>query len=108
MSSSDALKTFFGILAVIVGIPMLVLMARVGMFFGSLARSVTALEAAATAFTSKVDKILDKLVDQNQDQEIRLQLVEQFVDAEKIRLGWAPDRRSPPDRRTPEIPGSPE
>lgn len=97
MSSEEALKAFFGVLGLIVGVPLLVLMARVGMFFGSLARSVTALEAAATAFTQKVDRILDKLVDQGNDHEIRIQLLEQFVDAERIRRGEAPDRRKAPE-----------
>jgi hypothetical protein len=95
MNSGEALKTFFAILAVIVGIPMLVLMVRIGMFFGSLARSVTALELAATTFTTRVDKILEKLVDRVDDHEIRLTLAEQFVDAQKIDQGWAPDRRHP-------------
>lgn len=96
MTSSDALKTFFSILAVLVGLPMIILMVRVGIFVGSLTRSVTALEKAADTFTGKVDRILEKLVEQGGDHETRLQLAEQFIEAERIKAGRAPDRRTPP------------
>lgn len=99
MSSAEALKTFFTILGVIVAIPMVLVMVKVGMFFGSLAGSVKALEQAATTFTAKVDRVLEKLVDRVDDHEVRIALTEQFVDAQKIDLGWAPDRRQ--ERRPP-------
>lgn len=95
MTAADAIQTFLSVLAVIVGLPMLVVIVRVGMFFGSLSRSVSALESAATSFTQKVDKVLEKLVDQGNDHEVRLQLIELFVDAERIKRGEAPDRRHP-------------
>lgn len=93
MSSADALKTFFTVLGVVIGIPIVLVMVKVGMFFGSLSRSVTALELAATTFTAKVDRILEKIIEKTDDHEIRITLAEQFIDAERIARGDAPDRR---------------
>jgi hypothetical protein len=76
MSSSEALKVFFGVLAVIVGIPTVGLLIKIGMFFGTLARSVTALEAAATAFSNRVDTMLERLVVDVADHETRITVLE--------------------------------
>lgn len=76
MSSTEALKLFLGVLGVIIGIPTLVVMVRVGMFFGSLSRSVKSLETSAAAFTTSVGQILDRLVGEVNDHEARLRVLE--------------------------------
>jgi hypothetical protein len=80
LSSAEALKVFFGVLAVIVGIPAIVLFVKVGMFFGTLSRSVTALETAATAFSNRVDSLLDRLCTDVADHETRITVLEERGD----------------------------
>lgn len=76
MSSVEALKVFFGVLAGIISIPAVVLLVKAGMFFGSLARSVTALEAAATQFGTRVDSHIERLTVDVADHEARISVLE--------------------------------
>jgi hypothetical protein len=80
MEAAEALKVFFGILAVIVGIPTVGLLIKIGMFFGTLSRSVTALEAAATAFSNRVDTLLERLAATVAEHETRITLLEERAD----------------------------
>lgn len=76
MSSTEALKVFFGVLAVIVSIPAVLLLVKAGMFFGSLAKSVQALETAATSFGTRVEGHLETLTETVGDHETRITVLE--------------------------------
>jgi hypothetical protein len=80
MSSAEALKVFFGVLAGIVAIPTVGLLIKVGMFFGTLSRSVTALETAATGFSARVDSMLERLCEDVADHETRISVLEERGD----------------------------
>lgn len=97
MTSVEAIKTLMAVIGVIVALPILLLLFRIGSFFGALKTTLTSLQNTATEFSRKVDECLEDYGQQLADHDKRISFLERPYDGPEKRRAQRPYHG--PDRR---------
>jgi hypothetical protein len=109
MTSVEAIKTLLAVIGVIVTVPLLMILFRVGQFFGALKTTLTSLQSTAAEFSKKVNTCLEDYGSQLADHETRLVVLERPYDGPEKRHAQrpypGPDKRHAGPERSDETGG---